>query len=146
MGGPFVSEEEEWMGGGIKGRHIGNLNDISRLAPLVWFILAHLTSRQTDHIETAYELHIENSLEVVQGVDQPFFQLCTLMAAEIPAQSTATSTSPDFLCWSQSCLYILLRVHLGWGKQTPLLTSWLGPHPQVGPSTTVAACLSSLQL
>lgn len=135
MGGTSVSEEEQQRrsgGGGIKDWHIGNLNDISRLAPLVWFILAHLTSHQTDHIESAYKLHIENHLKVLQGVDQLFFLLCTLMAAEIPAQSIATSTCPpNFLCWSQSCLYILLRGHVGWGKQTPLLTLWLGPHPRV---------------
>lgn len=44
----------------LKGSHTGRVNDNSTLASLVWFILAHLTSNQADHIECAYEIHLED--------------------------------------------------------------------------------------
>ena len=44
----------------LKGSHAGCVNDYSTLASLVWFILAHLPSNQADHIECAYEIHLED--------------------------------------------------------------------------------------
>lgn len=44
----------------LKGSHAGSVDDDPTLASLVWFILAHLTSRKADHIEGAYEIHLED--------------------------------------------------------------------------------------
>lgn len=44
----------------LKGSHAGSVDDDATLASLVWFILSHLTSHKTDHIEGAYEIHLED--------------------------------------------------------------------------------------
>ena len=44
----------------LKGSYAGCIDDDPTLASLVWFVLAHLTSHQADHIEGAYEIHLED--------------------------------------------------------------------------------------
>lgn len=53
----------------LKGSYSSSVDDDAMLASLVWFILAHLTGPQVRHIEGAREIHTENSLGVLQGVD-----------------------------------------------------------------------------
>lgn len=49
----------------LKSSHTGSVNDNSTLTSLVWFILAHHTSNQADHIESAYEIHLEDDRTMV---------------------------------------------------------------------------------
>lgn len=101
----------------LKGSHTGSVNDNSTLASLVWFILAHLTSNQSDYIESAYEIHIDNSLEVLQGMDLVLlFMVCLNGHCNSCTVDSHIYTAKLFFCYSQSCLYLLLRGHICWGK------------------------------
>ncbi|EPQ09510.1 Nascent polypeptide-associated complex subunit alpha [Myotis brandtii] len=72
--------------------HAGGVNDDPTLAFLVWFILAHLTSHKADHIEGSYEIHIDNSLEVLQ---ECWVKSLSQNELPQPQAETGSETEPD---------------------------------------------------